>query len=297
MNALVYHMASGQAFFSGFVLIEQAVFTGFRAGGRWLSLWRTISACAGLLLTVVSATPLPGSFYLVAVVTTLAWIGLEDSTWSWARNSRVWLRYAVIAVWWLGTVLEVPFHLMPVVPRMGNPQVYVVGDSISAGLGSETAPWPLLLSKRHHVSVRNLARPGATVAGAMRQVEQISGSPSLVVVEIGGNDILGGTTPEAFERGLEALLARLRRGGHTIVLLELPLPPFANRFGAVQRRAARHHGALLVPKRLLMGVLTSEGATLDTIHLTDHGNALMAKAVWAVINHAFGSRDISRSTP
>jgi acyl-CoA thioesterase I len=195
----------------------------------------------------------------------------------------------VIAVWWLGVVLELPFHLMPVVPRMGDPQVHVVGDSISAGLGGDAAPWPLLLSERHHVLVRNLARPGATVTGAMRQVEQISGEPSLVVVEIGGNDILGETTPKVFERGLDALLARLRAGGHTIVLLELPLPPFANRFGSAQRRVARHHGALLVPKRLLLGVFTSEGATMDTVHLTDRGNGLMAKAVWAVIKHAFGA--------
>jgi hypothetical protein len=88
VNALVYHVASGQAFFSGFVLIEQAVLTTFRAGGRWLSLWRTISACAGLLLIAVSATPLPEWFYLVAAVTTLVWIGLEGANWNWSRDSR-----------------------------------------------------------------------------------------------------------------------------------------------------------------------------------------------------------------
>ncbi len=116
-----------------------------------------------------------------------------------------------------------------------------------------------------------------------------------MVVEIGGNDILGETTPEVFERGLDALLARLGAGGHTIILLELPLLPFYNRFGAPQRQAAKHFRAFLVPKRLLLGVLTSEGATLDTVHLTRRGNALMVEAIWSAIGPAFGPRNISNT--
>ena len=293
VNALIYHVASGQSFFSGVVLIELAALSGYRAGRRWLTFWRTISACAGLILIAVSATPLPGWFYLVAVVPTLAWIGAEGSSRIWARVSKRWLRYAVHPIWLLGVALELPFHLMPTVPRLRDPQVYVVGDSISAGIGGETATWPKLLSERHQIIVRDLSRPGATVAGALRQAERLSEAPSLVVVEIGGNDVLGETEPETFERQLDALLARLRADGHIIVLLELPLPPFYNRFGAAQRRMARRHAALLVPKRLLLGVLTSEGATLDTVHLTRRGNALMARAIWAVIGRDFSPRGIS----
>ncbi len=74
----------------------------------------------------------------------------------------------------------------------------------------------------------------------------------------------------------------------TVVLLELPLPPFANRYGAAQRRAARRRGVLLVPKRLLLGVLTADGATLDSIHLTPTGHDRMADAIWDVIHCAFG---------
>ena len=48
------------------------------------------------------------------------------------------------------------------------------------------------------------------------------------------------------------------------------------------------HGVLLVPKRVLIGVLTSEGATLDTVHLSPRGHALMAETVWDIIGQAIG---------
>ena len=39
------------------------------------------------------------------------------------------------------------------------------------------------------------------------------------------NEITGGATPASFERGLDALLGRLREGGGMVIMLELPLPP------------------------------------------------------------------------
>ena len=40
---------------------------------------------------------------------------------------------------------------------------------------------------------------------------------------------------------------------------------------------------LLVPKHVLMGILTSKGATLDSIHLSGHGHELMADTVRTII--------------
>ncbi len=282
---LVYHVASGQAFFSGIVVIELAGLSAFLTRGRWQAICRAALACAGLILVAVSSTPLPVWFYGVAGAVTLAWIGVESST-KTHRRLTLGLRSAVLAVWWLGIALELPFHLMPALPRMENPQVFLVGDSLSAGIGGESETWPKLLSRQHHVVVHDLSRSGADVATAMRQAEQVSGPNSLVLAEIGGNDVLRANTPEAFERGLDVLLAKLRDGGRTIIMLELPLPPFCNRFGAAQRRLAKRHGALLVPKRVLMRVLTTEGATLDTIHLSPRGHGLMAETIWDIIRQA-----------
>ncbi len=135
---------------------------------------------------------------------------------------------------------------MPDLPRMDNPPDFLVGDSLSAGMGGEPETWPKLLARGHHVVVHDLSRSGADVATAMRQAEQVIDPAPLVLAEIGGNDVLRANAPETFERGLDVLLAKLREGGCTIIMLKLPLPPFCNRYGADQRRLAKRHGVLLV---------------------------------------------------
>lgn len=286
----IYHIASGQAFFSGIVLIELAAVAAFWARSRWPTIGCAIIACAGLILIAVSSTPLPVWFYGVAGILTVAWIGVECSPGPRHWRYTPFLRSAVLAVWLCGLALEVPFHLAPTVPNLATSQLFLIGDSLSAGVGGNIETWPKLFARQHHVGVVDLSRSGADAADAMQQAEQITAPNLLVLAEIGGNDVLRGYPPERYERGLDALLAKLREGGRTVVMLELPLPPFCNRYGAAQRRLANRYGILLVPKRLLMRVLTTDGATLDSIHLTARGHALLAEAIWNSVGDAFGPR-------
>ncbi|MEO6811398.1 MAG: GDSL-type esterase/lipase family protein [Isosphaeraceae bacterium] len=288
MNAVVYHIASGQAFFSGAMLISLSVLLACRPRNHWFAFGRTVLACLGLILVAVSATPLPGWFYVIAGAASLIWVGLEGSSRVRWQGGKPWLRGAVLAIWWLGVALELPYHFLPVLPKLGRPNVYVVGDSLSAGVGDRTVEtWPGRLERTRALTLLDFARMGATVASAQSQAKEVDDGAGLVIVEIGGNDVLGGTTPETFEQGLDLLLSRLRSQKRTVILLELPLPPFYNRYGVLQRRLAKRHGAVLVPKRVLLGVLTTKGATVDSIHLSSKGHRLMAEAVWAIIQPAF----------
>ena len=242
----------------------------------------------GKRLAAVSATPLPGWFWIVAGAIIAAWIGIEGREGDRARRWRLGLRGGVLGVLGLGVAMEVPFHWTPMLPRLGNPPVEVVGDSLSAGIGERAEqPWPAVLERRHEVAVHNHAMAGATAALARHQAERVTDPGVLVVVAIGGNDVLGGTPPDTFARAIDALLVKLHADGRTVVMLELPLPPFANAYGAAQRRLAGRHRVQLVPKRVMMGVLTSPGATVDTIHLSQKGHELMAQAIWRVIRQAF----------
>jgi acyl-CoA thioesterase-1 len=286
-DALIYHVASGQAFFSGVALVQLALVLSLRPMSRWASFGRTIGAWGGLALIVVSATPLPVWLWGAAVSVTVAWIGVEGSARAGLRRFQPWLRGGVLALWWLGVAMEWPYHRMPAIPRLGVPPLYVVGDSVSAGMGGERETWPRRLGRLHGVVIHDLSLAGATVGSARLQAAQVREPRSLVLAEIGGNDLLGGTTTLEFEQRLDTLLAHLRSHGRPVVLLELPLPPFFNRYGEIQRRLARRHGAILVPKRLLLGVLATRGATVDSIHLSRAGHALMAEAIWTVLRPAY----------
>jgi acyl-CoA thioesterase-1 len=43
----------------------------------------------------------------------------------------------------------------------------------------------------------------------------------------------------------------------------------------------------LIPKRVLLAVLRRDGATLDSVHLSQAGHERMAEVVWDVVRPAF----------
>jgi acyl-CoA thioesterase-1 len=169
-----------------------------------------------------------------------------------------------------------------VVPRIrisSSERIYVVGDSVSAGIGAGIRLWPEILGGSTKLEVVNLAKAGATVSSALRQAEAIPAGHSFVLLEIGGNDIIGETNPADFRAALDALLSRLASDGHEVAIFEMPLPPFRNVYGEIQRALARRYGIPLIPKTCLANVFARSGATTDGIHLTQLGQEALAEQV------------------
>ncbi len=250
---------------------------------------RNLLIGVGSVLVAASSVWLPMVAVLGLGVISLLWVGGEALTGRWSRRIVGGLGVAAMVAWTSVGLGELPRQLLPSIPPLGGPVLGVIGDSLTAGLDDRgEITWPAVLAARHRVEVRNHALAGATVASAATQVRAVAPDERLVLVEIGGNDLLGGTSPELFEVGLAKLLAAVCRPGRTVILLELPLPPGFGRFGAIQRRLAGRFGVLLVPRRVLLGVLLGEGATLDSIHLSPLGHERMAAAIWEVIRPAYG---------
>lgn len=285
MNAFIDHVASGQAFFSGIAMILAALIVRGR-GGRRGRRAGVVLALAGLIFVAVSSTPVPFRLDLAAGAITIAWLAAEGAT-RWATPSvRFWLRRAVVASWAILAACEAPYHVSPRLPRSAASRLDVIGDSLAAGLGHEAETWTGLLARRLGVPVRNLAK----VVSARSQADRAIDAESVVLVEIGGNDVLGAIGPETFEAGLDGLLARLRAGRRTVVMLELPLPPFHAVYGAIQRRLARRHGVHLVPKRVLLSAMIGPDATVDSLHLAPSGHARLAEALAKILRPAFARR-------
>ena len=108
----------------------------------------------------------------------------------------------------------------------------------------------------------------------------------------GGNDLLGAVSAADFEQGLERLLSLTCRRDNSVVMLELPLPPLYNGYGEIQRRLARKHQVLLVPKRYFASVLVSDGDRVDGVHLSAAGHKKMSEMIWRIVAPA-----LSKSTP
>ncbi len=284
-RSVLFLIASGQAFLLGAgCLVVAAGVSRWATQQRALRIARNLLVGLGGVLVAASATPLPGLVALGLGGLSVIWLVIEASGARWSG----WLR-GLVAVAWLGAgVVEARHQVIPTVARLGRPVFSVVGDSLTAGDGdARIITWPERLAQAHAIDVRDHSAAGATVQTAARQAAAIGADERLVLLEIGGNDLLGGTTPEAFEVGLARLLALVGRPGRSVVMLELPLVPGWHRFGLIQRRLCARAGVILIPKRVLAALLLADGATVDSIHLSNAGQDRLARTIWALIQPAY----------
>lgn len=283
MNFLVYHIGSGQSFFSGVALVVVAAV----ASTRSHPIAKRIAALAFLLgaaAIVLSSSAVPYWCYAVAGCATAAWVAS-----GWIEKRRRWTPFAMIAAWLVAAAFEGPYHVSPTLIPAPSRSVAVIGDSITAGMGEDdkSERWTELIAKEHGIEVQDLSHVGETAASALKRAKARGIDAPVVVLEIGGNDLLGSTSSDQFAHDLEALLAFTRAPNRQTLMYELPLPPFRHEYGRIQRELAKKYKVALIPKRVLLGVLSANDATVDTIHLTQAGHRRMAASARRMLSGAF----------
>jgi acyl-CoA thioesterase-1 len=282
MNPILLRFADGTTFFVGLALVLGAEALLFRFHTRVVRPVLTVLPLVGAVLVVISATPLPMWMYIVWGITALAGLVLGNRSEASVRSR--WVAGASLLVSTAGFCLaELPHRSMPHLVVEKDATVYVIGDSISAGIGTTERCWPAMLEEITGLRAVNLAQPGAKVANAAVQAKRIVTPNSVVIVEIGGNDLLGGTDAAAFRDQLDSLISSLRAAQHQILIIELPLIPFMNAFGQAQRSIVSKHGAALLPKRVFAKVLGTRNGTLDGLHLSQEGHSAMARSIAGIM--------------
>jgi len=287
MNWLAYHIASGHAFFSGVALIMVAAL----ASTRSMPITTRLTVFAfliGAIAIAISSTAIPYWYYGIAIVVTISWLVS-----AYLKNWRRWTRMSVIVAWAIAAGIELPYHLTPSLVQASSRSMTVIGDSVTAGMGAsdKSVRWPTLIAKEHKLNIQDISHPGETAASALKRAKSQQIVSPVVILEIGGNDLLGDTTSAQFSRDLDALLAYVRAPRRQVVMFELPLPPFRNEYGRIQRALARKHNVTLVPKRVLLSILAANDSTVDTIHLTQAGHQRMAASVWELVKSAFPGKE------
>lgn len=249
--------------------------------------WLGFATCGGLIWALIDPPPVPWPLIAIFAILLLGslvnwWRGQPPAT--SAGGERATLRTVVLrtslASCALIVLLNEARHCFFHGPAETVRRLSVVGDSVTAGLNDGEDTWPKRLSRRVDVTVLDASQPGATLKSALRQVELLNDfEADLLILEIGGNDLLEGLPVEEFERHLDQLLAASQKPGRSTVLFELPLPPLSVRYCDVQRRLAARYQVALVPRRQFLQVMTTAGGTVDGIHLSDNGQARLTDLV------------------
>ncbi len=116
----------------------------------------------------------------------------------------------------------------PMLPKLSPHDVIVAfGDSLTHGTGaSETTAYPAVLSSLTGRTVINAGVPGDTTASGLQRLPGVLAEhrPRLVLLCLGGNDMLRKQPTATTENNLRLLVQTIRASGANVVLIGVPAP-------------------------------------------------------------------------
>ncbi|MCG7994284.1 MAG: arylesterase [Candidatus Thiodiazotropha taylori] len=185
------------------------------------------------------------------------------------------------------------FLSLPVV-TLAQTTLLVVGDSLSAGYGVTTeVRWVNLLSQRLNAhcgpfQVINASVSGDTSQGGLSRLPALLSKhePSVVIIELGGNDGLRGINSRAMHDNLQRMVSRAKQAGAAVLLLGVRLPAnygpeFTNAFHQVYYDVSEAESVPLIPFFLKGVALDMSLMQNDGIHPNDKAQPILEENVWA----------------
>lgn len=204
------------------------------------------------------------------------------------RRALRWL-----AAWLLAT-LAVLATANPVAAKPA--QILVVGDSLSAGYGlSAGEGWVDLLTKklaREKIAAQviNASISGDTTAGGLARLPAllVKHKPTLVVIELGGNDGLRGSPVAAAKANLLKMAELAKASGAKVLVVGMRMPPnfgpsYTAQFEAMYAEVAKSVGGGLVPFFLDRIGTDLSKFQADKIHPTAAAQPELLDTVWPAL--------------
>lgn len=174
--------------------------------------------------------------------------------------------------------------------------VLVLGDSLSAEYGlARGTGWVALLEqrlqqKKRDVFVVNASISGETTSGAASRIAELLKryQPSIVIIELGGNDGLRGLSIPAAEQNLRNIISACQAIKARVLLAGMQIPPnygrsYADKFNAMYGALAKEMHVPLLPF-LLAGVADKpELFQTDHIHLIAAAHPQILDNIWTYL--------------
>jgi acyl-CoA thioesterase-1 len=177
--------------------------------------------------------------------------------------------------------------------RAEAPLILVFGDSISAGYGLPLEQgWVELLKTRlksqgYGYQVVNASVSGETTAGGLARLPRALDlhHPSIVILELGGNDGLRGLPIAQMRANMWQMVNLSTTAGAKVLLLGMRMPPnygpeYTQQFAMVFSDLAAEKKTALVPFLLTNIALSPALLQADDIHPNAEGQPILLDNVW-----------------
>jgi acyl-CoA thioesterase-1 len=186
--------------------------------------------------------------------------------------------------------------MLPAQTQASPKTVLIVGDSLSAEYGLRRGSgWAALLEQRlasEKIAARvvNASISGDTTSGGRSRLPSLlkQHTPSVVVIELGGNDALRGLPLASTEDNLTAMTRAAQAAGARVLLVGMQVPPnygtdYANKFAGLFEKVAQAQKAAVMPfflKGVADGTDPLRLFQADRIHPREEAHPIMLANVW-----------------
>ncbi|MDP2265428.1 MAG: arylesterase [Thiobacillus sp.] len=177
----------------------------------------------------------------------------------------------------------------PTLPKLSSHDVIVAfGDSLTHGTGaSEATAYPAVLAALTGRTVINAGVPGDTTTSGLQRLPAVLDEykPRLVLLCLGGNDMLRKQPEASTENNLRLLVQTIRASGANVVLIGVPEPRL---FGGAPDFYTRIADEMKLPleREIFNEVLKDNRLKADPIHANAAGYRQVAERLAAFLKES-----------
>ena len=172
-----------------------------------------------------------------------------------------------------------------------NTRIVALGDSLVVGDGSTSGnDFVSVLSRRIGLAIHNSGVIGLTTTQAINDLDElvISRDPDIVIIVLGGNDILQNVPQSQIIDNLRTIIQRIQNSGSRIILVAAHGSIFQSDREVTFANLAGETGASYVPN-VLSGILGNPRYLSDLVHPNDQGYELIADRIFPVLQSSINS--------
>ncbi|MXP32914.1 arylesterase [Erythrobacter jejuensis] len=185
-------------------------------------------------------------------------------------------------------------------------RILAFGDSLFAGYNvakSDSYPAKLEVALRAqgvNARVTNAGVSGDTSAAGLQRfafaLDGMAQTPDLLILELGGNDLLRGLSPAETRSNLEEMIKQAQARGIAVLLMGMQSPPnmgaeFVEEFNGLYPALAEQYGTQFIPFWVAAVADKPELIQADRIHPTEEGIELLVSETLDEVTAALPETD------